>query len=218
MVCTRLASAAPLPVETICVQSLFVKTLVLPPPAMPVRSSFSLSSLTCHPRCSQPSYVNLAIFWNSTAADQVDYVTLGLHIPQRFEHSGNCTAKVNYSARSLVAFTNLSIQMSFSSPSHSTPTNSQPPVSLEQIRSSTSNMSKPDYCKGHLSRDVPFAAFRLGGSKSPGGPDVPAATIVSRTTDVDSAIQTISRSFAAARSVSSLAPGGTGHFDTRSSE
>ena len=146
-------------------------------------------------------------------ADQVDYFSLGLRIPQHFDHPDDRTAKAHYSPGSLAKSTNLSIQITYFPLLHSTTTStqpsSQPSPSLEQIRSSTANMSELDYCKGHLSRDAPFAAFRLGGSNSHSGPDASAATIVIRTRDVDSAIQTVSRAFTSARSSSSLTDGGT---------
>jgi hypothetical protein len=145
--------------------------------------------------------------------DQVDYFTPGTHIPQHFDHSGDRLAKCHYNAGSLATSTNLSIQMTYFPPLHSTPTttqpSSQPSPSLEQIRSSTANMPKSDYCAGHSSRDAPFAAFRLCGGNSHCGPDASMATVVIRTKDVDSAIQTVSRVFASTGSSSSLTSGGT---------
>ncbi|KAK5662360.1 hypothetical protein OQA88_8270 [Cercophora sp. LCS_1] len=46
--------------------------------------------------------------------------------------------------------------MSFQSSQHAV---TPPPLSLEQLQSSASTMSRSDYCNAHLARDAPFAAF-----------------------------------------------------------
>ncbi|KXX82975.1 hypothetical protein MMYC01_200409 [Madurella mycetomatis] len=143
---------------------------------------------------------------STSVVDQAEYFTTGLHLPQHSDGSGSRAPEVDPSAAFVAASINLYIQMSSQPSSYSTaaqPT-SRPSPPLEQIRSSTANISKPDYCKAHLLRDAPFTAFRLVGKGSNNGVDTSTVTIVShRSVDVNSATQTVSRALAGAESATS---------------
>lgn len=99
----------------------------------------------------------------TASAERTQYFTMGLHLPANPPRSSSSRHETNCSAVPVADVANLHIQMSYGQPSHPTSALSSP--SLAQVQSSTTTtMSRSDYCNAHLSRDVPFAAFQLVGS------------------------------------------------------
>jgi len=120
-----------------------------------------------------------------SALQDTEYYTIGLHIPQQPHPQAHLAVPApRPSYASVPASANVSIQISYPSPS-GPGAPPAPPPSLHQIKSSTPIVSKSLYAHVNLGHNPPFAAFQC----TSGPPGDVAAVIGRDRTGADGAVR-----------------------------